>query len=180
MRPAKNFLLPLPSALSMPSVVDPVFGASQETRRTWRDRKGKHGCVSAGSSGVRARDPDPSGGYHGGPWGRETRRKANGGRYPLPSLCALCALCGEDQTGGKGADWRSGSGGLPRVFPDHHRGHRGHRGGKAGEVLGLPGGLGLDRESGVRGGPRGRDSKEEGDRQTVSSPNPLCSLCPLW
>ena len=37
------------------------------------------------------------------------------------------------------------------IFSDYHRGHRGHRGGKRGEVLGLPGGLGLDRESGVHG-----------------------------
>jgi len=115
-------------------------------------------------------------------------KRSEGGLLFSP-LCALCALCGEARTRGRGlaggpgpVDFRGDreSAGSHGVFPDHHRGHRGHRGGKRGLGFGFPGrSRARSRVRGLRR-PRGTDSKEKKDLRTFSSPIPLCSLCPLW
>ena len=179
-----NFLLP--SVPSVPSVVDPSFGASPKAKRIRRDRKGKLGFVFARISGVRARDPGPSSGQRGGPRGRETRRKPNGGRSPLPTLRALCALCGEDQTGRRedglagrvrrisaAVGKRRATAGFSRITTedtgDTERG-------KKGEVLCLLGVLeGRSRERGSPGGEPWRimgNGKEGKWPAKISSPLP--------
>ena len=126
---------------------------------------------------------DPRGGHHGGPWGRETRRKANGGRAPLPPLCALC---GEDQTRGREDRLAIGNRRSPPGFFRITTEGTGDTEGEGGRGFGVAGrSRARSRERGSLRGEPGRIERtgKEGEcdrRKISSSPSPPRSRCPRW
>ena len=182
-RPAENFLSPPLCALGG-LCGGPSFRLTTEGSGDTRGRERKTRFRTSGNSGVRARDLGR--GKQGG------RRTADGLLSP-PSVPSVSSVVKQEREGGGRiggpgpADFRGDreSAGSHGVFPDHHRGHRGHRGGEGGRGFVFPGrpparSRKQGRRGGHHGGPRGTKTREKNNRRTVSSPSPLCSLCPLW